>query len=61
MFVEATLSVINLKTRFALRKRTSVMRLIANSLRLIGFKEVRYTYMVRLNWLHSWRIALDND
>lgn len=43
MFVETVLNV-NLKTRFALRKPTNVMRLIANSLRLIGFKEVRYIY-----------------
>lgn len=44
MFIKTALSVVNLKTRFALRKRTNVMRLITNSLRLIGFKEVRYIY-----------------
>jgi len=30
MFVETTLSVVNLKTCFILRKRTNIMRLIAN-------------------------------
>jgi len=44
MFVETTLSVVNLKTCFVLRKRTNIMRLIANSLRLIGFEEVRYIH-----------------